>query len=140
MAYYERGVLDEAWLALGPSARKFLSLRPRDAQLSAGRLDGGVDDAQSVLIMRIRHLTIVERSHNGKCRIWVKAQRSPRLYEEKYKSAELMTGDAQLVASHASTGISHTHSQTGTWQRRIASFIASETGIHLRHDEYMAHV
>jgi EH_Signature domain len=140
MAYYERGVLDEAWLALGPSAQRSVSFSLPDGHLKAGRLNGGSDNNQSVLIMRVRHLTIVERSHNGKCRIWVNAKQAPRLYLEKYNSWDLTRGDAILASSYNSTGIAHTQSQTGYWQRRIAEFIAAETGIRVRHDEYMADI
>jgi predicted outer membrane lipoprotein len=68
-AYHEKGMLDEAWVALGPDA-KFYAKRIFGNNLSAGELDGGTHGSQSVLIVRIKDLILAEWSHNGKCRAW----------------------------------------------------------------------
>ena len=130
-AYDDKKHLDEAWVAFGPEA-KFYARRLYGANFSAGELEGGNHSTQSVLIVRIRDLIIVEWSHNGKCRAWKNHdQYCPSTYLPKYYAHALKRASRQIVPTHQQDGISHQQSETYSWQRKLANFIYDETGIRM---------
>ena len=130
-AYLSRDLIEEAWLALGPSAQRVVDRR-RGAGIAFGelRLSGGADAAHSVLLMKIGNMTIAEWSHSGRCRMWLADNPSaPKLYRSVYKRSEFMR-DASWEQSHHG-------SETGQWQARIASQIQAQAGIRMTRTEYM---
>lgn len=135
-AYYNRGVLDEAWVAFGPDAR-FHARRIFGANFSAGELEGGSQSNQSVLIVKIKDLVLVEWSHNGKCRAWKSNDRDcPSTYKSRYTGSSLKTTSMQIVPTHQQDGISHQQSENYNWQRRLAEFIYDETGIRMQDRDF----
>jgi hypothetical protein len=130
-AYFNRGVISDAWVVFGPEAARIVR-RNLSAEGGAGRLrkTGNVESRQSVLLMRISNLTIAEWSHNGKCRIWQGGNsKVPRLYEAEYRRPQLVDACDWEKA--------HMGAPEGRWQADVARYIADHTGIRVRSDEFM---
>ena len=87
-AYLKKGVIQEAWVALGPranqEARSFLSSGSSFATLSGGAQN------HSSLIMVIGGVLITEWSHSGKYRLWERNLSGPTLYKRAYRRSELV--------------------------------------------------
>jgi len=135
MAYYNAGVIDEAWVALGSQAalraqREF----GQTAWAQYGLLTAGAAPDQSVLFMRIGQLVFMEWSHNGSLRACVQDDpRLPAMYKREYSGNSL-----RLVWSmdfhnglNQQPQLSHMNSEGGTWQRKARDFIAKHTGLRL---------
>ncbi len=128
-AYLQREAIDDAWVVLGSEAARIVQggLSAGAAKLVSG---GGVQGNQSVLLMRIKGVTIAEWSHNGSFRMWRRGNgEAPKLYETAYTRSQLIKG----------CDVSQTHhgAELGTWQGKVAALIASETGIRNSSSSYM---
>jgi hypothetical protein len=135
-AYYDSGVLDEAWVALGPDA-KYYAQRVFSDKLSAGELNGVSDRKHSVLIVRIGDLVLADWSHNGKCRAWKIGDRAcPETYKLEYNGFLLKSASMKIVDTHQEDGISHQGSENYRWQVRLADFIYDQTGIRIQHRDF----
>jgi hypothetical protein len=142
-ACLQRGVIDEAWLALG--AKVNASARARQGLGTAfGQLVGGGALAdQSVLLLRIGPLTIAEWSHMGKLRAWT-AQHGPRLGDASYTRRDLVKPCLQFPVDPLRggrldgdpSGLIHTGSATGLWQRRAAALLARYANVVLTSPEW----
>lgn len=127
-AYLKKGVISEAWFALGPTAyyeaKTFLTGGNNIyASLS------GAQSRHSSLMMVINGVLITEWSHSGSYRLWDTDNRRPILYKKKYHRDELVTGNDYSG--------SHTGSDTGGWQYRLSTLISDLTGVKISHREYM---
>ncbi len=122
LAYYERQHLQEAWIVFDKHGE---TIAKRVGNMGYGRF-GRSSRGQSVLIMRIGSLIIVEWSHNGACRIWRDGENDvPTLYGPEYSKKALMTNSL------------YDKSHMGKWQTDVHDFIASETNIRLDYRDYM---
>lgn len=136
-AYLKAGVIDDAWIVLSQQLDHEASRRLGTRPEAYGRLKRGpnVQRNHAVLILRIGQLLITDWSHNGKYRIWdeggLNAQVAPQPYLKSY------TRD-QLVRNPDHEG-AHFGSESGSWQNRLASYIADHTGIPLNQRDYMPH-
>ena len=114
--YLSLGVIGKAWVILGKEARiaaKQTTL-PRN---SFADLTGAMAN-QSVLLMQIDSLIIIEWSHSGACRFCDEADASgPNFYLDKYSGSELRPPDSVAV------------SHIGNWQFKISQHIYQQTGI-----------
>ena len=129
-AYLDEGYLDEAWVILGPAARA-TARRAQTETGSFGTLSGSTDRTQSALLLRLRGLTILEFSHNGKYRLWESGTTSaPRLYESVAPYAR-----SRLASGGDDTG-SHMSSESYSWQSRLANEIERRTGIRMPQWKY----
>lgn len=139
MAYYDRGYIDEAWLALGPDAlHQVRTLTAETRAIGFGRLEGGAANNQSVLLLRIGDLVFTEWSHNGSLRAyWDERPQTPKLYHSTYSGEELRA--ARSLDFHDGLNmrpeLAHHHSDSGTWQRKARDFIRRHTGVHLADGE-----
>jgi len=127
-AYLQKGVVSEAWVALGPTAyddaKSFLTGGSNVyASLS------GAQRSHSSLIMVINGILITEWSHSGSYRLWDSYSSRPTLYKNKYHRDELVTGSDYQG--------SHTGSENGSWQYRLSTLINDLTGVTVTHREYM---
>jgi hypothetical protein len=126
-AFYEAGFIEEAWVAFGPAGERqarqvFGKQASFGSLMQAGKV---VENGHAVLLMKIGPLTICDWSHNGRCIIWPKGDRSaPRLYERKYFSGDL----APRKAPDGGVNVVHQSSDTYSWQRKISSFIREKIG------------
>lgn len=130
-AYLRKDEISDAWVVLGPAAGRIVR-KEFDSQGGAGKLvlAEGVQSTHSVLLMRIRSLTIAEWSHSGRCWIWTDGNsKSPKLYETEYRRSHLRERGAWSKA--------HMGSETGRWQDDIARYIADETGVRVSRTDYM---
>lgn len=142
-ACLQRGVIDDAWLALG--ANVHASARARQGLGTAfGRLEGtGVSADQSILLLRIGPLTIAEWSHNGKLRAWT-ADQGPRLGRASYTRPDLVKPCLQFPGDptrgwrldSGTFGLAHMASSTGAWQRRAAALLARHASVALTPQEW----
>lgn len=134
-AYYDRGLLNDAWVALGPDAWRYAK-GLFGGDIAAARLDGAADN-QSVLLVSIGDLVFVEWSHQGKCRSWkADDNNAPRLYEPTYDRRWLTTKSIQIVSHHKQDGISHQSSESYWWQNQLSNFIVAETGVRMSERDY----
>jgi EH signature protein len=128
MAFYDKGFVEEAWVAFGPTGRMRV-LREFGRNVSCGRLESSwksVEHGHAVLIMRIGGFTVCDWSHNGRCIIWPTSSMSaPKLYLPVYQSGNL----APRLAPEG--GIEQTHSSPSTysWQRNVAEFLRRKAGV-----------
>lgn len=126
LAYHKHRYIRGAWVALGTQAQAILR---RSRLARSGRLSGAAPN-QSVLIMQIGSLTLVEWSHSGKCRAWVgNNSKKPLLYRDDYVGFNLRQNSDFEVIHHSS--------ESGRWQGILARYIADQTGIKMTPAEYM---
>jgi len=128
-AYLEREAIDDAWVVLGPDAARIVrgGFNAGAAKLVRGY---GVEANHSVLLMRIRGVTIAEWSHNGRCRCWVRGNKhAPKLYETEYTRSELTEGSDVQQTHHGA--------EKGTWQKSVAEFIETATRLRVSSASYM---
>lgn len=120
-AYLKQKAIDDAWVVFGPEAARIVhgGFNAGVAQLVRGY---GVLANHSVLLMRIRGVTIAEWSHNGSCRMWKRGNKqAPKLYEAEYTRSELTEGCDVRQTHHGA--------EKGNWQGSVADFIERETGL-----------
>lgn len=132
LAYYNADVINDAWVLFGPEARNYARDTFGKTQ-SYGSLEKGyqVQSDHSVLLMKIGKLTIADWSHNGKCHIWLDGNgSSPKLYLNRYSRSDVVRGSDN-------DGQVHHGSDYGTWQRQVAAYIRTHTGISLSEKNYM---
>ena len=136
-AYHDQGLLDGVWVALGTDVKSYAKQSFGNA-VSFGELVTGAEPDQSVLIIRIQNLVLVEWSHHGKCRAWRVDDNElcPHLYKEKYNGAELNATSMKIVSNYKHDGISHLSSETYSWQTKLSSFIYDQTGIRIQHRDF----
>lgn len=135
MAYYNKGVISDAWVAFasnGATKAQQIARRHEDnSWLSFGNLYGSGDPNHAVLILRIGNLTIADFSHNGKCRLWdSRNERAPKPYAKHYDRSD-------LVNSKAESEYIHSNSPNYLWQGRVASEINNITGVKTIQRDYM---
>lgn len=141
MSYYDKGLIDEAWLALGPHAvQEARKLMNDHKGIGFGRLDGGAANNQSVLLLRLGNLVFTEWSHNGSLRAYEDTSAdAPKLYGKFYSGNDLRA--ARSLDFHDGVNLrpelAHHHSDSGTWQRKARDFIRSRTGVYLSDREIL---
>lgn len=137
MAYYDAGHIEEAWLVLGSNAQTAAqNTIDKKTSLHFGRLEGGAQPNQSVLLLRIGDLIFSEWSHNGSLRAYKKNNPdAPSLYQLSYHGDDLR--DTVSLDFHEGLNkrpqLTHSHSDSGTWQRKARDMIHDQTNIYL-HD------
>lgn len=128
-AYLKQEAIDDAWVVLGPEAARIFrrGFKAGAAKLLRGT---GVEPNHSVLLMRIKGVTIAEWSHNGSCRMWTRGNKAaPKLYEIEYTRSELTDGcDFRQP---------HVGAEQGRWQDYVAALIQSETRVRVTSASYM---
>ena len=133
-AYLDKGVIDHAWIVLGPEARAMARQNLKSQEvLSSGSLTGaGVQSNHSVLLMKIGSITVAEWSHNGRCRFWLESNRkAPSLYRPSYEGRELNN----LAAPDCE--VTHAGSPYATWQRKAVNWLEERTRVRLQRYQYM---
>jgi hypothetical protein len=127
-AYFRKGLISDAWVVLGEDARQLAKTVWSEAP-SFASLEGAGDPTQSVLLLQVGALSIAEWSHNGRCRVWRDGSRSaPKFHMPRYRRYELR--DAPDFE------ITHTASESFSWQAKLADFIRRETQCDVRLEEY----
>jgi hypothetical protein len=132
MAYYDKGLIEEAWLALGSDAAREAKRNLRSGEWAQyGTLGSGASANQSMLLLRIGHVVFMEWSHNGSLRACLTADASaPALYQPEYNVNDLRR--VQSLDFHNGMNersqLAHMGSERGNWQRKARDFIAHHTG------------
>ena len=133
MAYYEKGYIDEAWLALGQDALwQARRLSDDEKGMGYGLLEGGASSNQSVMFLKIGGMVFTEWSHNGSLRAYEDGySETPKLYEKSYHGADLRAAESMDFhdGANINPGLVHSHSDKGTWQRKARDFIRKNTGV-----------
>lgn len=134
-SYVDAGHVDDAWVVFGSDgARRAREAARRSGEASMtmfGQLEagGGRGADQSALLLRIGDLTIAEWSHNGRCYMWRRGERSPPRLGEKRYHADDLRHDLPSVTSGKRVGIAHMHADSYRWQRNVMQVIFDETGL-----------
>jgi len=137
LAYFEKGVVEDAWIVLGLEAQRD-ARRVMEGNLEFGKLltGQGAQRNHSVLLLRLDRFIITEWSHNGRCRVWPADDRdAPKFFAARYSRSDLITGSINL--GEPTPGLTHRRSEAGVWQGKLADFIARKTNIRISRSEYM---
>lgn len=141
MAYYDAGYIEEAWMVLGTHAQIAAQRNSTTAVPQRfGRLEGGASPNQSVLLLRIGDLVFSEWSHSGSLRAYHEGDPvAPNFYQPSYHGQKLR--EAQSLDFHGGMNmnpqLTHSHSESGTWQRKARDMIRQHTGIYLNDREIL---
>lgn len=139
MAYYEKGHIDEAWLALGQDALFAVKRFTADTKgMGYGRLEGGAANNQSVMFLRIGDIVFTEWSHNGSLRAFRHGfDQAPVMYQRSYHGTDLRSAVSMDFhgGMNMNPGLVHSHSDKGTWQRKARDFIRIHTGVKMNDRE-----
>jgi hypothetical protein len=142
LAYYRRGVILDAKVAVGKDMEKHLGwekLRSRFGKRTA-RLEAP-DSQQSALFLKMRGLLVFVGTHNARCRVWDDATPSaPNFLMSTFRYSEILTnprGDLQIDEANLDTGIPHVGSESGLWQRKMRDFIRNKIGVMVTDTEFM---
>ena len=132
LAYYNRGLIDEAWVALGPTAQHYARQEFSARNLHYADL-GGTSSQQSVLLLKMSNIIFCEWSHSGRLRAGKEdAPTIPRLYENAYGGAELRFNSMDFNDGLLDDpGLVHFSSSAGGWQERARNFIRKHLGHNL---------
>lgn len=118
--YLDAGAISEAWLILGTDARIHGRKVLRDSSAQWGKLKGG-QPGHSVLLLRVRNVTVIEWSHSGAARFWLEGHsKAPKPYMGIYHAFRLRAPCDHRVI----------HDQGGKWKRNMRNWIGRETGIY----------
>ncbi len=135
MAYYEKGLIDEAWIALGEyAAWEASKLKLVQKGMGSGYLEGGAASNQSVLLLKMGGLVFTEWSHNGSLRAYRDGSAdAPKLYQNSYHGADLRRPTSLDFhdGMNMKPELTHAHSDKGSWQRKARDFIRRQTGAYL---------
>jgi len=137
-ACLSKGVIDDAWLALGATVHASARAR-QDLGNAFGLLEASNAGDQSVLLLRIGPLVIAEWSHNGSMRAW-HSEEAPRFAQPKYGSGDLRRPCLPFpsdpirggLPDTATSGLRHAGSASGGWQRRAALLLARHANVRLQ--------
>ncbi|WP_279250868.1 EH signature domain-containing protein [Candidatus Marimicrobium litorale] len=125
--YFNRNVVSEAWILLGKKASEHMAnlKKQGDAEimnLTYGKLKGANRD-QSVLLLKVGALTVMERSHDGACRVWKSTNSyAPKLHKVSYRNEELMSECEDRII----------HDKTGRWTAKLHTIIRNKGGVRRR--------
>lgn len=135
MAYYEKGYIDEAWMALGEHAWWAAQrLKMDEKGMGCARLVSGAANNQSVLLLKIGGLIFTEWSHNGSLRAFREGSyQAPKMYEPSYHGAQLRAATSMDFHNglNVRPELTHAFSAKGSWQRKARDFIRHHTNLHL---------
>ena len=133
LRYFEANLVTEFHVAFGSEAAVVArSIRAgKGSAIRWGQLRRTQESNQSVLLMRIGDLTIVEWSHNGSMRFWRSNTRGkPRLHASIYEGPDLKSGSIQVRNPRTNTVVDGIrHDPAGNWQGFAARVIQTETGV-----------
>ena len=127
LSYFQQNAVSEAWVLLGKKASAYMRrLRQQGdtdiARLQHGKLLGGTNE-QSVLIMKVGDVTVVEWSHDGACRVWSSNdRRAPSLYKQETERQELMNDALARI----------THDHRGNWEAKLHSALRQKGNVRRR--------
>jgi hypothetical protein len=141
MAYFERGYIDDAWLALGKEAMGEFKRDYRGGGRACGILSGAMPN-QSVLLLKLGDLVFQEWSHDGSLRAYKDGGREcPTLYQTEYSANDLRGRRSLNLHPRDSANmhpqLRHFRSAEGGWQRKARDFIHRETGVYLSDREIL---
>ncbi len=126
MAYLDKGLVSDAWPALGIRARNQIEnlIRQSGERPEYGVIRGGPASSSSI-IMRIGNLRISEWSDNGSCRFWSDSDpAAPTLYAKSYDGNRLRTTSGRGDFEYES----HVPASPG-WEGKFAGIIHRRTAI-----------
>ena len=127
LSYFQQNAVSEAWVLLGKKASAYMRRLKQEgdteiASLQHGKLVGGSNE-QSVLVMRVGDVTVVEWSHDGACRVWSATdRRAPSLYRPVTERHELMNDSLARI----------THDHRGNWEAKLHSALRQKGNVRRR--------
>jgi hypothetical protein len=127
LSYFQQNAVSEAWVLLGKKASAYMRRLKQEGDtditaLQYGKLIGGSSE-QSVLIMRVGDVTVVEWSHDGACRVWSATdRRAPSLYQRDTERHELMNDALARI----------THDHHGNWEAKLHSALRQKGNVRRR--------
>jgi hypothetical protein len=132
-AYIQKGFVDNAWVAFATHGAQVAQQIANDAEDKLMRRFatlGGAAADQAVLLLSIGDLVIADWSHNGRLRIWRRANAiAPKLSAKSYFAGEL----------RSASDFDAVHLPPDGWQARTEGYIRKHAGIRLAASEYMPH-
>lgn len=111
-AWVDRGHVEEAWVAFGPSALQVAQRATRDDPSfgsSYGKVEPYRTSFHSALIMKFGDHIVVEWSHTGRCWIWPDGKGAPATGDSTYPADELREAPIGVVHSEGWQGRINEH-------------------------------
>lgn len=142
LACWHASLIQEAWLVLGSDATELVRAHARAGAALSNRhgVLRGASKQQSVLLLRIGDLLLVEWSHSGALRAYpVDTAGIPQLYGEHYHASDLrLPGSLDFHGGlNQKTELAHINSAQGIWQRKVRDFLRRHTGVFLTDAEIL---
>jgi hypothetical protein len=125
-AWVDRGHVDEAWVAFGPSAfddARRTSKRDPSFGSNYAKVEQSRSPYHSALIMKFGDHKVVEWSHNGRCWIWPEGKGAPDTGKSTYWDDELREAPNSVVHREG-------------WQTRVNEQIFELTKKRLRKSDW----
>ena len=125
--YFKQNAVSEAWILLGRKAVQHMARLKRRGDteivnLNYAQLEGATHE-QSVLLLKVGNLTVMEWSHSGACRVWQSnSKRAPQLYKRTYHRETLMSESEDRIV----------HDASGNWQAKLHRIIRDKGGVRRR--------
>ena len=139
LAVHRTGAVSEIRIAVGRGIVNAMGdVRLKDLFGSKlAKLDD-TDERRCALLLRLNELTIVDYTHNAKCRVWRTKSRqnkwfsSVELLREEFQDRQ----DMKIRSHYSETGISHFNSESYGWQDAVADFLRTHSKIVLKRFHY----
>lgn len=138
---YEKGLIDEAWVAFGVEGQRHArAVFGSTAEFAALQAESRqVESGHAVLLLRIGGGVIADWSHNGKCNIWSDASdpKAPKLFKKAYGSDQIRIhkGSGNFETGELFS-LMHMSSGSYNWQGKVAERLHRMTGVRLTQKDY----
>ena len=136
-AFVKESLIDDIWFVLGSSAGRLLERTSSDKAVvqRSAKLRGASSD-QSVLLLKMPGVTVVEWSHNGSCHMWLDGMPGvPEFYKQEYDAVQLRRSFPYRIQDGAYSQ-PHQGSPEGRWQDAIAEWLWENTGLKISRELY----
>ncbi len=121
--YIEKGLISEAWVALGTRAAEVARMMQRSGDLASSAVYGllmkeNIDPFHSVIFMRIGNWIISEWTHSGKVRFYSMQtnENTPKLYQRWYRP--------DIIRNDYKANMAFVHN--GNWQSNVRSYLRTK--------------
>lgn len=127
LGYFKQNAVSDAWIILGKDAAELMETMTRRgdseiANLKYARLGGAMRE-QSVLLLKVGSLTIMEWSHSGACRVWRSSDAKAPKFRQSHYQREYLMSDPE---------VSVRHDPNGKWQGNLHRIIRDKGGVRRR--------
>ena len=115
--------ITSTWVFFGTDAEREI---PKSEIMEYGKFSV---PSKSCIMMQIGDYVFIERSHNGKLKVWLK-------HECPFKMGGEKLGEIELTNVRVYKEWTHSYPELYTWQRKVSDFIQEHCDINKKEEEY----